>query len=96
MSKFQNIYNKSLEFALVTYGSLLPYDCEFCKLFNRSVRNSELHRIFSEIQSYRLCDGVKDCVGNTSVNVHSIPSEINLEDLIYSPNQAKTINRFSN
>ena len=43
-----------------------------------------MHRIFSEIQSYQLCDGVKDSVRKTSVNVHSIPCEINLEDQIQS------------
>ena len=53
------------------------------------MRNSEIHRIFSEIQSYQLCDGVKDSVGSTFVNVHSIPYEINLEDPIHSSNQAK-------
>ena len=54
-----------------------------------------MHRIFSEIQSYQLCDGVKDSAGNTSVNVLSIPCEISLEDLIQSSNQAKTANRSS-
>ena len=34
----------------------------------------------------------KDSVGNTSVNVHSIACEINLEDPIHSSNQAKTVN----
>ena len=54
-----------------------------------------MHIIFSEIQSYQLCDGVKDSVGNISVNVHSIPCEINLEDPIQSSYQAKSINRSS-
>ena len=51
--------------------------------------------IFSEIQSYQLCDGVKDSVGNTAVDVHSIPCEINLEEPIQSSNQVKTVNRSS-
>ena len=63
------------------------------KLFKRSVRNSEMHKIFSEIQSYQLCGGAKDSVGNTSVNLNSIPCEISLEDLIKSSNHAKTVNR---
>ena len=54
-----------------------------------------MHRIFSEIESYQLCDGVKDSAGNTSVNVHSIPCEINLEDPIQSSYQVKTVNRSS-
>ena len=48
-----------------------------------------MHKIFSEIQSYQLCDGVKDSVGNTSVNVHSIPCDTNLEDPIHSSNKQK-------
>ena len=51
-----------------------------------------MHRIFSEIQSYQLCDGVKNSAANTSINVHSIPCEINLEELIQPSNQAKTVN----
>ena len=51
-----------------------------------------MYRIFSEIQSYQLLDGVKDSVGNISVNVHSIPSETNLEDPIQSSNQENTVN----
>ena len=82
--KFQIIIDESLEFILKTYGWLLPDDHEFYKLFKHSVRNSEMHRIFSEIQSYQLCNGVKDSVGITSVNVHFIPCEINIEDPIQS------------
>ena len=51
-----------------------------------------MHKIFSEIQSYQLCDGVKNSAGITSINVHSIPCEINLEELIQPSNQAKTVN----
>ena len=93
--KFQIIIDESLEFTLATCGWFLPDDHEFYELFKRTVRNSEMHRIFSEIQSYQLCDGVKDTVGNTSVNVHSIPCEINLEDAIQSSNQVKTVNQSS-
>ena len=75
--KFQIIIDESLELTLATNGWLLPDDHELYKLFKRTVRNSEMHRIFSEIQSYQLCDGVKDSVGNTSGNVHSIPCDIN-------------------
>ena len=74
--KFQIIIGESLEFTLAIYGCLLLDDHEFYKLFKRSVRNSEMHRIFSEVQSYQLCDGGKDSVGNTSVNVHSIPNSV--------------------
>ena len=90
--KFQIIIDESLEFTLATYGWLLPDGHEFYKLFKHAVKNSEMQRIFSEIQSYQLCDGVKDSVRNTSVNLHSIPCEINLEDPIQSFNQAKTVN----
>ena len=93
--KLQIIIDESLEFTLTTYGWLLPNDHEFYKLFKRTVRNSEMHRIFSEVQSYQLCDGVKDSVGNTSGSLHSIPCEISLEDPIQSSNQAKTVNRSS-
>ena len=51
--------------------------------------------MFSEIQSYQLCDGVKDSVGSKFVNEHSIPYEINLEDPIQSSNQAKSVNQSS-
>ena len=51
--------------------------------------------MFSEIQSYQLCDGVKDSVGRKFVNEHSIPYEINLEDPIQSSNQAKSVNQSS-
>ena len=90
--KFQIIIDESLEFTLATYSQLLLDDHEFYKLFKRSVRNSEMHKIFSEIQSYQLCDGVKNSAGITSINVHSIPCEINLEELIQPSNQAKTVN----
>ena len=71
---------------------LLPDDHGSYKLFKCSARNLEKHRIFSEIPYYQLLDGVKDSVGNTSVNVHSIPSETNLEDPIQSSKQKKTVN----
>ena len=93
--KFRIIIDKSIEFTLATYCWVLPDDHEFYKLLMHSVRNSEMHRIFSEIQSYQLCDGVKDKVGNTSVNVHSIPCEINLEDPIQLSYKGKTVNRSS-
>ena len=81
------------KFTLAIYGWLLPDDYEFYKLFKSSVENSEMHRIFSEIQFYQLCYCVKGSVGHTSVDVHSIPCEINLEDPIQSSTQAKTVNR---
>ena len=80
--KFQIVIGECLGFTFATYGWLHPDGHEFYKLFKRSVRNSKTHRIFSEIQSYQLCDGVRDGVENTSVNVHYIPCEINLEDPI--------------
>ena len=90
--KFQIIIDESLEFTLAAYSQLPLDDHEFYKLLKRSVRNSELHKIFSEIQSYQLCDSVKNSAGNTSINIHFIPCEINLEDLIQPSNQAKTVN----
>ena len=88
---------KKLTFKYFSKPYLIPkfqiiIDHEVYKLFKRSVRNSEMHKIFSEVQSYQLCDGVKNSAGNTSINVHSIPCEINLEDLIQPSNQAKTVN----
>ena len=61
--KFQIIIDESLKFTLATYGWLLPDDHEFYKVFKRSVRNSEIHRIFSEIQSSQLRDVINDSVG---------------------------------
>ena len=52
--------------------------------------------IFSEIQSYQLCEDVKDSVGNTAVDVYSIPCELNLEEQIQSSNQLKTVSQSSN
>ena len=87
--KFQITIDERLEFTLATEGYLFPDDHQFFKLFKRSVRNSEMHRIFFEIQSYQSCDGVKDSVGNTSVNVHSIPCEINFQDQFSLPTKQK-------
>ena len=83
-----------LKFTLATYDWLLPDDLEFYKVFKRSLRNSDMH-IFSEIQSYQLCDDVKDSVGNTAVDVYSIPCELNLEEQIQSSNQLKTVSQSS-
>ena len=59
--------------SLAAYGWLPPDGHEFYNLFKRSVKNLEMHRIFSKIQSYQLCDGVKESVGNISVT----PAELN-------------------
>ena len=83
-----------LKFTLATYDWLLPDDLEFYKVFKRSLRNSEMH-IFSEIQSYQLCDDIKDSLGNTAVDVYSIPCELNLEEQIQSSNQLKTVSQSS-
>ena len=48
MPKFQIIIDENLEFTLSPYDWLLPDDHEFYKLLKRTVRNSEMHRIFSE------------------------------------------------
>ena len=50
-----------------------------------------MHIIFSEVQSYQLCDGVKDSVVNTSVNAHFIPFETD-RNPVHSSNPAKTVN----
>ena len=55
----------------------------------------EIQKLTEYFQSYQLCDGVKDSVGNTSIKVHSITCEINLEEPIQSANQANTVNRSS-
>ena len=56
---FQIIIGESHEFTLATYSWLLPEDHEFFKLFKHTIRNSEMHRVFSEIQSFQLCDVVR-------------------------------------
>ena len=61
--KFQVIIDESLEFTWATYSWLHPDDHEFYKVFKRSVRNSEIHGIFSEIQSSQLRDVINDSVG---------------------------------
>ena len=49
ISKFQIIIDVNLELKLPPYDWLLPDDHEFYKLLKRTVRNSEMHRIFPEI-----------------------------------------------
>ena len=77
---------------MCSLGWGLPDDHQLFKFLKHSVRNAKINTVFSQRKSYKLCNHNEVCLATSLFNVHSIHCEIDLGNLLQSPDQRKTFN----
>lgn len=89
LSKFELIIGDSLEFTCAVFGWLLPDDNQMYKIYKRSIRKTGISKVLKHFESSKICNGVIDVESNALL-VHSVPYEIDIDNIFSSPNQAKS------